>query len=107
MKCPICLLDFLSFYHSWSKNWCLLHTLLEVAQNPPFVVNGNVSFILLDPGNMESDQLFQVQGHLCLTMWTLLYEVVSCFDEYDSVLLELLIASYLVLILFQSVLKTY
>jgi len=39
-------------------------------------------------GNMEGDQLCQIQGHLALTDWTLPYEVVSCLDEDDSVLLE-------------------
>jgi len=63
--------------------------------------------MVLDPGNMEGDQLFQIQAYLALTMWMLLYEVVSCFDEDDSVLLEPLIASYLVRILVHySVLKT-
>ena len=56
--------------------------------------------MVLDPGNMEGDQLFQIQACLALTMWMLLYEVVSCFDEDDSVLLEPLIASYLVRIPF-------
>ena len=43
--------------------------------------------MVLDPGNMEGDQLFQIQGHLAITAWMLPYEVVSCFDEDDSVLL--------------------
>ena len=55
---------------------------------------------------MESDQLSQIQAHLALTMRMRLYEVGDCFDEYDSVLLEPLIASYLVRIIFHSVLKT-
>ena len=50
---------------------------------------------------MEGDQLSKIQGHLALTMWMLLYEVVGCLDEDDSVLLDPLIASYLVRILFQ------
>ena len=62
--------------------------------------------MVLDPGNMEGDQLFQIQGHLALTMWMLPYEVVGCFDEDESVLLEPLIASYLVRILLHSDLKT-
>ena len=49
--------------------------------------------------NMEGDQLGQIQGHLALTL--LPYEVVSCLDEDDSVLLEPLSALY-----FFSVLKT-
>ena len=39
---------------------------------------------MLDPGNMEGDQLSQSQGHLALTVWMLLYEVVGCLDEYDK-----------------------
>ena len=62
--------------------------------------------MVLDTGNMEGDQLSQIQGHLALTVCMLPYEVVSCLDEDDSVLLEPLIASYLVRILFHSVLKT-
>ena len=62
--------------------------------------------MVLDPGNMEIDQISEIQGHLALTMWMLPYEVMGCFYEYDSVLLEPLIASYLVHILFYSVLKT-
>ena len=56
--------------------------------------------MVLDPGNMEGDELSQIRGHLALTMWMISYEVVCCFDEYDSVLLEPMIASYLVRILF-------
>jgi len=41
--------------------------------------------MVLDPGNMEGDQLSQIQGHLALTMWMFPYEVVGCFDEYKSV----------------------
>ena len=44
--------------------------------------------MVLDTGNMEGDQLSQIQGHLALTVWMLPYEVVSCLDEDDSVLLE-------------------
>ena len=62
--------------------------------------------MVLETGNMESDQLSQIQAHLALTMRMLLYEVGDCFDEYDSVLMEPLIASYLVRIIFHSVLKT-
>ena len=51
-------------------------------------------------GNMESDQLSQMQTHLALTVWMLPFEVVSCLDEDDCVLLEPMIASYLVRILF-------
>ena len=39
---------------------------------------------MLDPGNMEGDQLSQSQGHLAVTVWMLLYEVVGCLDEYDK-----------------------
>ena len=44
--------------------------------------------MVLDPGNMESDQLSQMQTHLALTVWMLPYEAVSCLDEDDSALLE-------------------
>ena len=44
--------------------------------------------MVLDTGNMECDQLSQSQGHLALTVWMMTYEVVSCLDEDDSVLLE-------------------
>ena len=47
--------------------------------------------MVLDMGNMECDQISQIQGHLALTVWMLPYEVVSCLDEDDSVLLEPLI----------------
>ena len=40
--------------------------------------------MVLDMGNMEGDQLSQIQGHLALTVWMLPYEVVSCLDEDDS-----------------------
>ena len=56
--------------------------------------------MVLDPGNMEGDELSQIRGHLALTVWMLPFEVVSCLDEDDSVLLEPMIASYLVRILF-------
>ena len=55
---------------------------------------------------MESDPLSQLQWQLALTMWMLPYAVMVCFDEDDSVLLEPLIASYLVSILFHGVLQT-
>ena len=44
--------------------------------------------MVLDMGNMEGDQLSQIQGHLAVTVWMLPYEAVSCLDEDDSVLLE-------------------
>ena len=44
--------------------------------------------MVLDTVKMEGDQLSQIQGHLALTMWRLPYEVMGCFDKYDSVLLE-------------------
>ena len=44
--------------------------------------------MVLDTGNMDGDQLSQSQGHLALTVWMMTYEVVSCLDEDDSVLLE-------------------
>jgi len=57
--------------------------------------------MVLDTRNIEGDQLSQIQGHLALTVWMLPYEVVSCLDEDDSVLLEPLSALYLERILFQ------
>ena len=57
--------------------------------------------MVLDTGNMEGDELSQIQGHLALTMCMLPYEVVSCFVEDESLLLEPLIASLLVRILVQ------
>ena len=44
--------------------------------------------MVLDPGNMESDPLSQIQVHLGL--WMLAYEVMGCFGKDESVLLELL-----------------
>ena len=57
-------------------------------------------------GNMEGDQLCQIQGHLALTDWMLPYEVVSCLDEDDKCSIGTLITSYLMRIFFHSVLKT-
>ena len=57
--------------------------------------------MMLAMGNMQGDQFSQIQGHLALTVWMLPYEVVSCFVEDDSLLLEPLIASLLVRILVQ------
>ena len=63
--------------------------------------------MVLDTGNMEGDQLSQSQGHLALTVWIMAYEVVSCLDEDDRYCsIGTLIGSYLVRILFHSVLKT-
>jgi len=44
--------------------------------------------MMLDTGNMQGDQLSQIQGDLALTIWMLPYEVVSSFVEDDCVLLE-------------------
>ena len=57
--------------------------------------------MVLDTGNMEGDQLSQIQGHLALTV--LLYEVMRCVDKECKCSIGTLLASYLVRIRFHSV----
>ena len=47
--------------------------------------------MVLDPGSMLDDQLSRIQEHVSLTVWMRPYEVVSCLDEDDNVLVEPLV----------------
>ena len=50
--------------------------------------------MVLDPANMLDEQLSRIQEHVSLTVWMRPYEVVSCLDEDDNVLVEPIVVEH-------------